>query len=207
MKAFSILILLLSVCGASCTPNRSIALDKTNDPNDATADRTPELRPDPPAKMTLAELMDKIVNAKPDEFLFPCDLNAYSAEDKESLRRLRDKWLRNEENDRFLISPSTGCVCPHICVLIVEDIKAPTSKKAAVLVVDSLQNNKYVWLARNLDLSDTKLVWASSTPDLEFYKSDGSRNYGCFIEFSEKKHTFVSSCGDGKKVFPPLESR
>ncbi|MEP7075988.1 MAG: hypothetical protein ABI878_09265 [Acidobacteriota bacterium] len=206
MRILFLSVLLVAIGVSSCTPNQSIALDKTNDPN-AAANKTPELPPAPPVKITVAELMERVANAAPDAFLLPCDLRAYSESGREDLRQLRNDWLKTADDNRYLVSPSKNCVCPGLCVIAVEDTQRPAPKNTSLLVINEFGRRKIKWLAKGLDLTNTRLAWASSEPEITFYNPDGTRKYVCFFRINSKTQNIYSDCGDGQKNFTPLESQ
>ncbi|MEP6847992.1 MAG: hypothetical protein ABI999_03985 [Acidobacteriota bacterium] len=201
MRALFLLVILATLSVASCTPNQSIALDKTNDPN-ATRTRTPEAPPEAPTKITVAELIGRVANAKPESFLFPCTLNAYSAVDRQKLLKLRETWLAKEQDERYLISPSTGCICPSICVLTLEDRKAPPPANSAIILFDQTPTERYVWLAKNLNLTGAQLGWSSITPQITFTQSDGKVVKTCTFMPDKVPAHYVAVCtdGTGKKI-------
>ena len=206
MKLISCLsVLAVAICVTCCSPNRSILLDKTNDTN-AVVDQTPEPPLAPPTKITVAELMDRVANAPPDAFLFPCTLGAYSESERNDLRRLREEWLKKEDDARYRVSP-TNCVCPGICVIEVEDTQRAAPANASLLVIDQSTSKKISWLAKNIDLRNSRLGWDLTEPQITFSNADGSKKFGCVIRIDSKSNRPSSSCSDGHKTFPPLESR
>src|SRR5258708_21637085 len=149
------LLLSLTLAFAACEPNRSI-LDSSNGQKSGGANtanaansETSKASAAPPQKVTVAELMLRVVNAPKDSFLFPCTLNAYSDADRENLKKLRQTWLGHEQDGHYDLSSSTACVCPGICVLGIEDTTKAPPKNSALLVIDNLSENKYFWLAKN----------------------------------------------------------
>lgn len=210
MKNVYLLLTCFVFAVSGCAPNQSILLDnraKREAGNTNTSTNTNANLAQVTKKLTVAELMDRVVNAPPDSFLFPCTLNAYSDDDRLKLRKLRQTWLSKERDSRYLVSPSTGCVCPGICVLAVEDTRAAAPNNFALLIIEDLSANKYSWAVKNLDFTNAKLTWASSTPIAQFTNPDGSRGKSCTIEWDKKLNRYATPCSDGNgKTLPSLES-
>jgi hypothetical protein len=197
------LLLLLPLLLISCAPNASILQD--NRANTANAEAAPTPTPEPPKKLTVAELMDRVANASPDAYLFPCTLNAYSAETRAKLKKVRAAWLAKEQDGRYLISPSTGCVCPGICVLAVEDTQAPPPNNSALIIIGDLSNSTYRWFATGLDLSHSYLSWLSGTPKIDFSADGKLTEKSCMIRYHNDVQKYVSECSDANgKPLPPL---
>src|SRR4051812_44267144 len=148
---------------AACSPNQSILQDKSAENPSPTA--AAESTPTESRKFTVAELMDRVAHATPDSFLFPCTLNSYSDQSRADLVKLREQWLSKEQDARYLVAPSTGCVCPSVCVLLLADSRE-SSNKGAVLILDNSGPEKYYWLSRDIDLSRATLGWDGATPSL-----------------------------------------
>jgi hypothetical protein len=204
MKTVCFLLMSLMLAAGACAPNQSIALDNRATET-ANANNTPASTPEPSKKITVGELMDRVANAPPDSFLFPCTLNTYSTDDRARLRKLRQQWLSKEEDSRYLISPSTGCACPGICVLVVEDAKTVPPKNFAILIIDDL--SKYSFLNKNLEFINAKLTWASTIPIVQFMNSNGNVDRSCSIELDKKRNLYTTACSDGNgKELPPLGS-
>jgi hypothetical protein len=146
-------------------------------------------------KLTIAELMNRVATAPPDSFLFPCTLNAYSKETRFSLLKLRQQWLSKEQDSRYLVAPSTGCICPSVCVLLVEDTQA-VANKGALILFDEGSSEKYYWLTKNLDLSHTSLSWVSSTPQLTLKDEGGNETKRCSIEQTKSGTPYSINCTD-----------
>ena len=181
----------------SCTPNSSILQDKSGAEPGATppAEATP---PDSVRRFTVAELMDRIAAAPPDSFLFPCTLNAYSNGDRAGLKKLRDDWVKKEPKDRYLIAPSTGCICPSICVLAVQDARTPSSWGVVVI---GEKPSSYYWAARDVDLSNASLTWTNAAPQIVFRDQNGAQLKSCTVE-PAKGGGYAMNCVDptGKTV-------
>jgi len=88
-------VLLMAISLESCAPNSSVALDNGNS-DVSTPGESPAALREPAIKITVAELMDRVVHASSDSFLFPCTLNAYSAADRAKLQKRRQTWLSKE---------------------------------------------------------------------------------------------------------------
>lgn len=188
---------------AACAPNRAILQD--NRAESGVVQPTPTAIPEPAKKLTVAELMDRVANAPPDAYLYPCTLNAFSADDRTNLKKLRDTWASKEHDSRYLISPSTGCICPGTCVLAVEDTQAPAPKNSSLIVID-LSKNNYSWLARDLDMTKASLTWTGTTPAIDFSAGGGkSAEKKCLVEFDKAQKKYSTTCSDpaGRRL-PPL---
>jgi hypothetical protein len=197
-RAVLFLIVILTL---ACSPNQSILRDKSAALPESTP--TPVPTPIEPAKkFTVSELMDRVVKAPPDSFLFPCTLNAYSNETRANLAKIREQWLAKEQDARYMIAPSTGCVCPGICILAVEDSQTAPPSNAALIVLDQNSNEKYYWLARGLDLSGASLSWLSSTPEITFNDANGTRIKYCTIDPPKTTGHSIVNCTDasGRKI-------
>jgi hypothetical protein len=188
---------------SACAPNRAILQD--NRAESGVAEPTPTAIPEPARKLTVAELMDRVANAPPDAYLYPCTLNAFSPDDRANLKRLRDTWMSKEQDSRYLISPSTGCICPGACVLAVEDTQAPAPKNSSLIVIDDLSKNNYSWLARDLDMTNASLTWTGTIPAIDFSAGVGkSAAKKCLVEFDKAQKKYSTNCTDpaGKRLSP-----
>lgn len=127
--------------------------------------------------MSFAELLKKAEDSKEEEFLFPCDLKI-SLGGKENIKKLRNLWQRNEDDSRYhLIAEEdfgnnigknfNDCVCPGVCVIEVIDIQKPPPNNFGVIVFSETLKKGYSWVMRDVDLSNTRMAWASSTPYIE----------------------------------------
>ena len=203
-----LLVLIATIALPCCAPNRSILQDKTAQANAAAADKTPE-PPSPPTRMTIAKLMDRVAGASPDSFLFPCTMAAYSVDDREKLRKFRQKWLSKEDDARYTVSPATGCVCPDFCVLKIEDTKTSSPNNLSLIVYDPSRPGGFYWLTRNKPLVNTELAWQSSVPFIYFRNPDGSKaGRTCRVEWNKMTNRYGTACTDEHgKSLPSLESR
>ena len=186
----------------SCTPNRSIALDNSSDV--AATGESPTSPRQPAKKITVAELMDRVVRASSDSFLFPCTLNAYSSSDRVKLQKLRQTWLSKEHDSRYLLSPSTDCVCPGICALAIEDTQKEGPDNYEIIVFGNGPPESYLWLAKDLDLKDTQIAWSGTTPQIIFLGPDKTVAKTCSIALDKKGDRYTAPCTDpqGKKLAP-----
>jgi hypothetical protein len=190
---FRALLSLTILALLGCSPNQSILQDKgpaNPSPVSPTETPQPEVR-----KFTVAQLMERVAKAPPDSFLFPCTLNAYSNEGRLTLLKLREKWFAKEQDTRYLIAPSTGCVCPSVCVLLLEDTQDPVNG-GRVLVLDGDSGEKYYWLARNLDLSRLSLSWTDSVPKLTIKNASGNEEKICSVSSPGSSTKYSLSCED-----------
>jgi hypothetical protein len=199
-------VLLFSILTLSaCAPNRAIEQSGDN-PNANAVNAVSTPTPEPVSqKVTVAELMQRVATAPKDSFLFPCTLNAYSDADRESLKKLRQTWVSKEKDERYQLLSSSACVCPGVCLLKVEDTSKAPPKNSALIVIDKPADNKYFWLAKDIDLERAEISWADTTPNIYFLGPDGKRNgSACAVEKS--KESFVLNCTDasGKKLPPPF---
>lgn len=170
-----------------CSPNRSI-MESTDNTNSAVINVS---QPAPEAvvpKMTVAELMQRVATAPKDSFLFPCTLNAYADADRESLKKLRQVWLSKENDGRYKLSSATDCVCPELCVLKVEDSSKIPPNTFSLIVIN--RPDKYIWAARDIDLSHAELGWAATVPYIYYLGPDGKRNgKACSVEPADGAYT------------------
>jgi hypothetical protein len=193
-----VLLWLFTACFMSaCAANQSILQDKSGAGPESTP--VPAATPvEPVKKFTVGQLMERVANAPPDSFLFPCTLNAYSDDDRSNLKKLRDQWLAREDDAQYLIAPSTGCVCPGVCVLAVEDTRSSPPANSALIVIDHTAPEKYYWLARGLDLSNARLSWINSNPSLEFKTAQSDAAVNCLLEAPATGSRVVAKCSDAK---------
>jgi hypothetical protein len=198
MKAAKLIFLCLLI--SACAPNRDIEQSQSN-VNSAVAS-TPSPTPGPPPKITVADLINRVVNVKPDAFLYPCDLNSQGDANRAKLRDIRAQWLAKEQDDRYLVAPDYGCVCPSICVLTVEDTQKPAPKNFALLVLEGNPPGKLTWLAKDLDLSNTTLSWLNATPQITFKNPDNTTHKICSVDSDQKLGHLPISCTDpqGRKL-------
>lgn len=189
---------LLSGCLMSaCAANQSILQDRSGAGPESTP--VPATTPvEPVKKFTVGQLMERVANAPPDSFLFPCTLNAYSDEDRSNLRKLREQWLAKEQDTQYLVAPSTGCVCPGVCVVAVEDTLSAPPANSALIVIDHAASEKYYWLARRLDLSNASLSWVNSNPSLEFKTAQSGLTKNCLLEAPAPGSRLIAKCFDAK---------
>ena len=201
MKAatFILVYLLLS----ACTPNRNIEQSHAEDlttPTPAVVNT-----PSSPARITVAELINRVVSAKQDAFLYPCDLNSQGEANRAKLRDIRSQWLVREQDARYLVAPDGGCVCPSICVLTVEDAQGSPPNNFGLLVLQGAPPEKLTWLAKGIDLSNTTLSWLNTTPQITFKNSDGTSEKICSVDVNQKPGRLTTACSDGQgKKLPPL---
>jgi hypothetical protein len=202
MKPF-FFIFMCAFFASACSPNQSILqsnIDNTTPTPAATE------TPAPLKKITVGELMNRTASAPADSFTFPCTLHVYKDEDRDKLRKLRDLWLSKEKDSHYVLAPSKDCVCPGICVLRVENATMPAPNNWGLIVIErSLES--YFWIARNSDLSNADLIWASSTPELKYHNPDGSKSQkGCWIELDKRLNQYVTNCWDEQlKKLPSLK--
>jgi len=182
-------VLLLIVCAffslSACAPNQSIL--QSNVDNTAPAPAPTETVP-PIKKITVGELMNRTASAPEGSFTFPCDLQTYKPEDRDKLRKLRDVWMSKEKDENYELRPSGDCVCPGICVLKVEDTTKPAPNNWGLIVIKDLDSNTYQWLAKDIDLTNARLTWTSSVPDIVFSDSNGKDLKTCAVELKGAKY-------------------
>jgi len=196
---FTLVCLLLS----ACTPNRNI---EQSHPEDL-ATPTPVVvnPPSAPARITVAELINRVVSAKQDAFLYPCDLNSQGEANRAKLRDIRSQWLVREQDARYLVAPDGGCVCPSICVLTVEDAQVSPPSNFGLLILQGSPPEKLTWLAKGIDLSNTTLSWLNTTPQITFKNHDGTPAKICSVHVNPKLVHVTTACSDGLgKKMPPL---
>jgi len=200
MKPAKLILLCLLV--SACAPNRDIEQSRAED----AATPTPAANtPSPPTRITVAELINRVVNAKPDAFLYPCDLNSQGEANRAKLRDIRSQWLAMEQDARYLVAPDVGCVCPSICVLEVEDTQATAPRNLGLLVLEGNPPAKLTWLAKGVDLSNTTLSWLNTTPQITFKNPDGTQAKICTVDVNQKLGRLTTACADGQgKKLPSL---
>ena len=206
----AIILILAVIGGMACSANESILNSNRGNTNIAAA--IPQPTPTvPAAQFTVGQLMERVSKVDDETFLYPCTLNMYSDEDRANLVKLRDQWMKKEQDRRYLVTQSTHCVCPDLCVLAVEDKQEQPPKNWRVLILDRTEtpdlSMNYAWLTGNIDLNNGELTWVSSTPKIEFRDINGNSSYGCTIQRGNKPGKYTSICTDGNKNYPPLESR
>src|SRR5215813_4266208 len=108
MKPVKLIFLCLLI--SACAPNRDIEQSQQNANSAAVA--TPSPTPGRAPRITVANLIDRVVNAKPDAFLYPCDLNSQGEANRARLRNIRTQWLAKEQDERYIVAPDYGCICP-----------------------------------------------------------------------------------------------
>jgi len=196
-------VLLMAISLESCAPNSSVALDNGNS-DVSTPGESPAALREPAIKITVAELMDRVVHASSDSFLFPCTLNAYSAADRAKLQKLRQTWLSKERDNRYLLSPSTDCVCPGICALAIEDTQNKGANNYGIIVFGEGPPESYLWLIRNLDLKDAQITWSDTAPQIIFRGPNKAIIKTCSIALDKNTGRYMTPCTDsqGKKVAP-----
>jgi hypothetical protein len=184
-KTFYKILLILTMAWTACSPNRSILesnLDNT------TPTPVPTETPPPLKKITVGELMNRTASAPADSFTFPCTLHVFKDEDRDKLRKLRVLWLSKEKDGQYILAPSRDCVCPGICVLKVEDTQKPGPNNFGLVVIKDLESSTYQWLAKDIDLSNAKLAWSNTTPNLYFDDATGKRVKTCSVELKAGKY-------------------
>jgi hypothetical protein len=185
------------LCTAACAPNETILKDNQN-----VAQATPQQEPTPTvpaARMTFAQLIDRVAKAPPDSYLYPCNLNAYSDVGRANLATLAKSWTSKEDDARYIVTPSTGCVCPGICVVALEDTKGTAPKNFGLIAMgDPAEGDQteggYQWIARNLDLSDAELNWTGVVPQVTFRGNAGAIEKTCSIEKDKSSGRFTARC-------------
>ena len=193
-------LLLTCLLLSACAPNRNIEQSHSEDM--ATPTPAAATTPSAPVRVTVAELINRVLTAKPDAFLYPCDLNSQGESNRAKLRDIRTQWLAKEQDGRYLIAPDVGCVCPSICVLTVEDAQGSPPNNFGLLVLQGSPPEKLTWLAKGMDLSNTTLSWLNTTPQITFKNSDGSQAKICSVDVNQKLGRVTTTCSDsqGKKL-------
>lgn len=187
-----IVVVLAGFALMGCGPNRAIL--ESNQGNSVAANERANTTPDVPLKkITVGELMERTAKAPEDSFTFPCTLHVFKPGDRDKLRKLRDQWLAKEQDSRYILAPSKACVCPGICVLAVEDTSKQGPSNWGLVAIKDLESNAYSWVAKDVDLSNAKLTWMSSTPQLIFDDAEGKRVKTCSVE--EKAGKYQMDCG------------
>jgi hypothetical protein len=194
MKPVKLILLCLLI--SACAPNRAIEQSQSN--VDSSIAATPSPTPGPPPKITVADLINRVINAKPDAFLYPCDLNSQGEANRARLRDIRTQWLAKEQDDHYLVAPDYGCVCPGICVLTLEDTQKPAPRNSALLVLEGNPPEKLTWLAKDLELTNTTLSWISTTPQLTFKNADGTLAKICSVDVDRKLGRTTTACADAQ---------
>jgi hypothetical protein len=191
MKPF-FFIFMCAFFASACSPNQTIL--QSNIDNTAPTPAATET-PAPLKKITVGELMNRTASAPADSFTFPCTLHVYKDEDRDKLRKLRDLWLSKEKDNQYVLAPSKDCVCPGICVLKVEDTQKPGPSNFGLVVIKDLESNTYQWIAKDLDLTNAKLAWSETTPNLFFDDAAGKRVKTCSVELKAGKYQM--NCKNG----------
>jgi hypothetical protein len=195
-------LILVCLLLSACAPNRAI---EQSEVNTASAAATPSPTPGRPPKITVAELISRVIGAKPDAFLYPCDLNSQGDANRAKLRDIRTQWLGREQDARYLVAPDYGCVCPSICVLTVEDTQTAAPKNSALLVLEGNPPGRFTWLAKDLDLTDATLSWINTTPQITFKNPDGTQTKICSVDTDPKTGRLATACTDSQgKRLPSL---
>jgi len=113
--------------------------------------------------------------------------------------------MAKELDDRYVVAPDYGCVCPSICVLVLEDTQKAAPKNSTLLVLEGNPPEKLTWLAKELDLSNATLSWLNTTPQITFKNSDGTTSKICSVDSDDKLSHVSTSCANGQgKKFPSL---
>ena len=184
-KLTTLAIFVTLTATTACVPNNSIL--QSNIDNTAPTPSPTETIP-PIKKITVGELMNRTANAPEGSFTFPCDLQTYKPEDRDKLRKLRDVWLSKEKDANYVLRPSGDCVCPSICVLKVEDTTRPAPNSFGLIAIKDLESGGYQWIAKEIDLTNAKLTWTSSVPEVIFNGADGKVLKSCSIDLKAGKY-------------------
>jgi hypothetical protein len=185
MRPFLLLLVCSILSLSACAPNQSVLHSNVDNtaPTPVPTDTIPPIK-----KITVGELMNRTANAPEGSFTFPCDLQTYKPEDRDKLRKLRDVWMSKEKDENYDLRPSGDCVCPGICLLKVEDTTKPGPNNWGLIVIKDLDSNTYQWLAKDIDLTNARLTWTTSVPDIVFSDNNGKDLKTCAVELKGSKY-------------------
>src|SRR3712207_5995105 len=183
MMSKTVSVWLLAIVFSSC------AVERASDPSGEVAtpqisDRTePSLRQDPrfEGEPTFGELLKRIGELPEGEPTFPCSIDLkLKSESPSGLKKFRTDWMRREDDSRYRVVRALRreggrawfdepCVCPGVCVVVLQDRDLPEPENDAVLIIDrAAMRNGPIWAARGINLSEAQLSWSSSTPHFQF---------------------------------------
>ncbi len=170
--------LFISACGSQTTEPIEVVLDKSP-ANNNSVQRTKE------GKISIATFFDESAIPESPKRCSPGSLDIYLGGAK-NVQRLRRLWLQNEDDSRYRLVTKgdfsypieyepMACVCPSVCVLEVVDTSKPPPDNFGVVVFSERLKRGYSWVMKDVDLSSTRMAWASSTPFIEKVDNQGNR--------------------------------
>lgn len=169
----------------------------------------------PRVELSFAELLGEMARRPSDQPAFPCDVRTKLGGNAQ-LEKLRQRWLGAEDDGRYRIATKSrlsggiktnlredavlgACVCPGICVFVVQDKQGTEPNNYGVLVItDKSPERGVVWAARNIDLSTADLTFRSSTPYFEFAKDGNERVAECGVFWDPQEKRYGCTTFDGK---------
>jgi hypothetical protein len=159
-------------------------------------------------KISVATLFDESSNPESSEGCSPGGLDIFLGGAK-NVQRIRRLWLQNEDDSRYrLVTKSDfnypiengpmACVCPGVCVVELVDTSKPPPDNFGIVVFSEGLKMGYSWVMKDVDLSNTRLAWASSTPFIAKVGTqgnpieiEGNRFDLCWIKWAPKARTYV----------------
>jgi hypothetical protein len=159
-------------------------------------------------KISVATLFDESSNPESPEGCSPGGLDI-SLGGAKNVQRIRRLWHQNEDDSRYrLVTRSDfnypteygpmACVCPGVCVIELVDTSRPPPDNFGIVVFSEGLKMGYSWVMKDVDLSNTRLAWASSTPFIEKVDArgnpiiiDDNKIDLCWIKWEPKTRTYV----------------
>jgi len=198
-KCFHLLIASLSFLAACSQKPTSNSISKNNQTpiSNQAANTIPSLR-SIPTDFSLAQLLDEIGKMPSNERPFICEFAIVGK--AQNFRDLKKLWISKVDDSRYRVDQ---CVCPGICLIALTDRKKPPPANSELLIIEGNYGVKgqppasFKWLATDIDLTNARLGWASSSPSIDFRNSNGDTTKTCLIEWEEKQGKYRAGCGDG----------